>query len=219
MRLWTGLGIIALYWLATPVFGGAWLRERGHGFTATSTTWTMGGNGYFGYYSSYYGEFGLSDRLTLGIDAGVGENGIVTALIFTRLPLWQGKNGGRLALEMASGTTGQLPVMRPGVSWGRGLETPWGPGWLSVDTSAALNTVLGITTYKMDGTIGVSPSDRWKAILQVQTQVQPGISQSLKIAPSAVMRVGKHMQFEIGTSHALMGTQMTGVKLGVWVDF
>ena len=219
MRLWAGLGIVVLCCLAAPALAGAWQRDRGRWFTATSTTWTMGDYGYFGYYTSYYGEFGLSDRLTLGIDAGVDENGIVTALVFTRLPLWQGKNGGRVAMEMASGTTGQLPLIRPGVSWGRGMETPWGPGWFAIDTSAAMNTVLGTTTYKLDSTIGISPSDRWKAIFQVQSLVQPGISQSLKIAPSAVVRVGKHMQFEFGASHALMGARQTGLKLGVWVDF
>ena len=219
MRLWPGLGIALLCFLASPVLAGAWQREKGRWFMSTSSSFTIGEYGYRGYYGAYYGEYGLTDTLTLGIDAGVSETGVATVLFFTRQPVWQGKKGGRLALEIASGTSGGMPVVRPGLSWGQGLQTEWGPGWFAIDAALTQNMTTGIFTYKVDTTIGISPSDRWKAIIQFQAEFSPGLSQSLKIAPSVVMRVGKTTQLELGVSQSLLDGGQTGVKLGLWMDF
>jgi hypothetical protein len=219
MRLWPGLGIVLLCFLASPVLAGAWQREKGRWFMSTSASFTTGEYGYLGYYGAYYAEYGLTDRLTLGVDAGVSETGATTVLFFTRRPLWQGKNGGRLALEIASGTSGGMPVIRPGLSWGRGLQTKFGPGWFAIDATMPTNMTTGLATYKVDTTVGVTLSDRWKAILQFQADLSPGLSQSVKVAPSVVIRVNKLFQFELGVSQSLIGSRQTGLKLGIWVDF
>ena len=100
------------------------------------------------------------------------------------------------------------------ILWGR-----WGGGWLTVDAAAITVTATRATTYKVDATVGVSPSDRWKAILQVQTSTVPGLSFDAKLAPSVVRRFGDHVWGELGLTHTLTGPQQYGLKFGVWLEF
>lgn len=208
---------VILFLLALPAMAGPWPRGKGHWFSATSSTWTGGasGNGFVG---AHYMEYGISDKLTMVLD-GSYDQAYFNGVVYTRVPLWTSEKGHRFALEMGGGISQGWVISRAGLSYGKGIQTRWGGGWVTVDAAAITVTALRATTYKVDATVGVSPSDRWKAILQVQTSTEPGVSFEAKLAPSVVRRFGDHVWGELGLSHTLIGPQQYGLKLGVWLEF
>ncbi|MDF1803227.1 hypothetical protein [Thalassovita sp.] len=209
---------VLLCFLATPALSGAWMRAKGGWFSDVSSNWSTSDVG-TSFSTTFFGEYGLTDRLTVGLDGYVTQTGAITALYFTRTPLWSNPNGHRLALEIAGGTSAGWAVLRPGLSYGRGISSGWGPGWFAVDASATVNLGTGAVTYKVDSTVGITPSDRWKAILKFHTALPSDGGGSVRIAPSVVMRVGRMFQFEAGLNTTLWGPRQTGLKLGIWTEF
>lgn len=207
--------LVCVLLMTAPAWAGAWLRTKGGWFSSTSSTWDNSGR----IHNGFYAEYGLRDWLTIGVDAGVSSFGAVKALFFTRTSLLKSDEDHKLALEVAAGTSAGRPVLRPGLSYGRGLATPYGSGWLAIDAVAAIDLWSGTTSYKVDSTVGLSPSDSWKTILQFQTEVHPGLSHTLKIAPSVVRRVGKRTLFEVGVSETVLGGRGTAIKVGFWLEF
>ncbi|MGH1355230.1 MAG: hypothetical protein ACRBBS_09140 [Thalassovita sp.] len=191
------------------------MRDKGGWFSATSNTWSQDGS----YYNAYYAEYGLWDWMTVGVDSGITSAGAISALFFTRVPIWQSDKGHRIAFEVGGGKSAGRPISRTGLSYGRGLTTRFGGGWMAVDALALVDLWSGIASYKVDSTIGLSPSDKWKTILQFQTEVHPGIRHSMKIAPSVVRRLGKNTHFEFGLSEVVLGGRGSAVKLGIWLEF
>ncbi|MBA84541.1 MAG: hypothetical protein CML60_04070 [Rhodobacteraceae bacterium] len=208
---------VILCLLALPAQAGPWPRGKGHWFSSTSSTWSDGAFG-SGFMTSQYMEYGISDRLTMVVDVRYDQVHF-SGVAYTRIPLWTSEKGHRFALEMGGGIDRGWAISRAGLSYGKGIETRWGGGWLTVDAAAITVTATRATTYKVDATVGVSPSDRWKAILQVQTSTVPGLSFDAKLAPSVVRRFGDHVWGELGLTHTLTGPQQYGLKFGVWLEF
>ena len=76
---------------------GAWPRPEGEFFLSVSSQTTTGGRSFVSAvgdirnYTSFYAEYGWSERLTVGLDAGYGageDNAAASALVFARLPVW-----------------------------------------------------------------------------------------------------------------------------------
>ncbi len=86
-----------------PVWAGAWLREKGSAFTATSVTAFKEADGEFKYKTSFYAEWGLLPKLTLGLDAEEHQDLYGHALIFGRFPVADFGQAGRLAGEIGVG--------------------------------------------------------------------------------------------------------------------
>lgn len=214
MRVWLFL-VCVLF--ASPAWAGPWPRGQGHWFMATSSNWTQGPGGY-GFFNTFYAEYGLTEQLTMVVDATLAH-GQYSGVAYTRLPIWHSSRGHRLALEMGGGISGDQPLFRAGLSYGRGLETRWGTGWMTVDAVALVNTLTGRRSYKADMTLGLSPSNRWKMMMQVQTYMSEYGDYSATLAPSVVRRFGRSMWGELGVSHSLTGPGQTGLKLGVWIEF
>lgn len=200
---------------ASPAGAGAWLRDKGSWFSASSSTWAPDGS----FLNSYYAEYGLWEWMTIGVDSGFASDGSISALFFSRLQLWSSDKGHRIALEVGGGHSAGRPVSKTTLSYGRGISSPFGGGWFAIDAAAAIDLWSGIASYKVDSTVGVSPSDKWKAIVQFQSELHPGISHTLKVAPSVVRRVGKHAQLELGLSETVLGGRGRTVKLGLWLEF
>lgn len=217
MRVLLCLVCLLLAGLTGPVQAGPWPRGKGHWFSATSSTWIWTDLG-AGYSSGLYAEYGLTETLTLGLDGSLTD-GVISGVFFTRFPIWSSDAGHRLALELGGGMAAGGPVMRPGISYGRGLETRWGGGWMTVDAWALVDVASGAVGYKMDSTMGLSPNERWKLTLQLQTARPAGGQFTAQVAPSVVRRLGDHFWIEAGASHALTGPAQSGVKLGIWMDF
>lgn len=209
-----GFCVVFLCVLATPAFSGAWQRAQGHWFSSTSVEWGLNGAAY----TSFYGEYGAFSWLTLGLDAGRSSLGQGAALVFARAPLWASDNA-HLSLEFAAGEDADRSVVRPKLSFGRGFALGSGSGWIALDGMAVLDVGAGSVSYKLDGTLGISPNDRWKMILQTQTELTQNGNHVFKVAPSLVRRLGDHLLLEIGARETLVGGQETAIKVGFWLEY
>lgn len=228
-------GLVLLSLQAGPAMAGAWPREAGTGFVSLSQ-WQSGGGGTG--YTALYLEYGLTRRLTLGVDAGRSVAGRGKAVVFLRTPIMR-VLGGRVALELGYGEISRQPVMRPGLSWGRSLSRPRWQGWVAVDTRLEWGLDSKTLDEKTDFTLGVTlrdpqgkPED-WTFMLQLQTGVvdigkqlfllqtegiEPGAS-FLRLVPSITYELRDGMHLELAFFHALDATGSQGIKLGLWSRF
>lgn len=152
----------ALFWTVLwtgPLAAGPWPREPGHGFFALSQEEDTDGASW----SGLYGEFGLSPRLTLGLDAGRSGNGDGTALLFLQRALGRldGVNhfAGALGIGVARSGGQENPVAQAMLGWGRGfaalplgesLGQRLGPGWVAVELKHRVSAKAVRTVYAPD---------------------------------------------------------------------
>lgn len=217
-------------WLicAANAHAGAWPRGEGEVFLSFSQTVSAAPTAWGGApetYASLYAEYGLTPRLTLGLDAGHSRvAGSWTAIVYLRRALDGGAGRHRFAPELGLGARGRAgrrpePVVRPGLSWGTGLSTRWGPGWAGVESYVEYRFQTGETVLKADTTLGVKPRNGRMLILQLQAGDSAGAEPYLRIAPSLVQRVGRRSHVELGLTAGALGDDRVGVKLGSWVEF
>ncbi len=225
MRLCLTLALIFL-WSATAQ-AGPWMREKGAVFLSFSHSRFESGD-HRDNETKLYLEYGLSERFTLGLDAGQGEYyGDQSAIAFLRTPIGRSDGASRLAVEMGLGafrddlTPTATPEMtlRPGLSWGRGIDTRFGSGWITVETLAERRIGEDDTAYKADTTFGLNASDNTKLIMQFQSGDYPGSDPYLRLAPSLVREFAPGRHLELGLRHGLAGETTTGVKIGTWLSF
>ena len=190
---------------ATEAAAGAWPRPKGETFVSIATRQSTGARTLIGAvqdlhnYTSVYAEYGLTERLTLGLDAGHGsgpDEAVDAALVFARLPVWSpGEH--KVAADLGFGllADGVEPTqtrIRPGLAWGRGFESRWGGGWLGMEASYEIRLPSGEHAAKADFTAGLKPKEGWMGILQLQagayTDAEAPI---LRLAPSVVRQVGR----------------------------
>ncbi|MDQ2093490.1 hypothetical protein [Rhodalgimonas zhirmunskyi] len=200
---------------------GPWPREKGHGFLASATQVDAAAfEGPYGVYSTVYLEYGLGRNWTVGMDIGHGISGKHKLIAFLRHPVFQGESGLIAALEIGGGTVAGEPTIRPGFSLGKGLSFTNGrSGWLSLETYGELRLVSRRTDFKADATFGVTHSDRFKTIWQLQGGVSSGDPSFLRLAPSVVVRTGRQSHVELGASADIYGGDRLGLKIGLWRDF
>ncbi|MGC9370960.1 MAG: hypothetical protein ACP5DX_15590 [Paracoccaceae bacterium] len=220
---------LALALSAGPAQPGPWPREAGTGFLSLSHSVTedraRAGRPVSGY-SAVYGEFGLGRARTLGLDAGRGDRyGDWSAILFFRRALDDGRGRHRFALEFGLGGMGadgmqSQALLRPGLSWGRGLETALGPGWAALDSFVEYRLDDRNAALKADLTLGLKPRPGQMLILQVQSGDYPGADPYLRLVPSYVRRLGRSGTYlEIGLKAGLAGEETQGLKIGLWHRF
>ncbi|WP_106205180.1 hypothetical protein [Aliiruegeria haliotis] len=219
--------------------GGAWPRGKGKFFG--SLTWSSWGE-YAGYIAALTGqstttplesteeigtyfEYGLSDRLTFGLD-GYHRPAATTGstILFLRAALAPASGPNRYSTEIGVGTirdgpgTGQQ-VIRAGLAWGRGYESRFGNGWAEVDAKVGHVSEDAVFYYKADATLGLNRTDRNTWILQLQLGAiddNPGYA---RLAPSLVRRLGNRFSVEAGLLAGVQNDNSAGLKLGGWLDF
>jgi len=209
--------LFLLSFLPAHAAAGAWLREEGTGFAASSVYATAP----FGAETSYTGlylEYGLTPNLTFGLDIGRGVTGKNKTVGFVRLPVL-GTGGHRVAAELGFGQIAGERTLRPGLSYGRGLETRLGGGWLAVDAYAEYSLDSRALDLKADATLGVSRPSGQKWMLQLQAGQAREEASFLRLVPSMTFELRKGWQLELGLSKALTGARENGVKFGMWHDF
>lgn len=213
------LAVVLLLGLAPVGMAGAWLREKGTGFLSLSSQVTEPDE--YGFYrvdAGLYAEYGLTERLTLGVDAGHDMLRVSKGLVFLRLPLGRETHKTRLAMEIGAGQVGDDTALRPGLSIGRGIKLWDRYGWLNADGRVVL-AGGGAMTLESDLTFGLSITGRSKIILQLQLG-QPDIGDAYaKIAPSFVYETKPGTQLELGLTHPLTGSDLRGVSLDLWRTF
>ena len=212
---------------------GAWPRPKGETFLSfgqelsTGATTLLGAVTDIRSWSSVYAEYGLTDRLTIGLDAGRGQGEderVETALVFARLPVWSpGEH--RVAVDLGVGTLAETDAtrqtrLRLGLAWGRGIaEGRHGGGWLGMESSAELREPAGEVALKADFTAGWKPNERWMVIGQVQTGYYPVDGGIVRLAPSVVRRISPHSHLQLGATAEVVGEGALGLSGAVWFSF
>jgi hypothetical protein len=218
---------------AVPALAGAWPREKGETFLSLSQSVSSGSPALlapdqsFRSFSSVYAEYGLTDRLTIGLDAAYGwgpEADLWTGLAFARWPLAETAAGNRFAMDFGLGRridSGEGTDLRArlGLAWGRGFESGWGPGWMGIEGSAERLIPANDQVYKADFTIGLKPDADWMLILQLQTGLYPEADPLARIAPSVARRITDRLRAQLGVDTTIAGARSYGVKLSAWWSF
>lgn len=209
--------ILALLSPVAPARAGPWMRETGKGLAVISA---YPGANAASSYAGLYAEYGLTPRLTAGIDTGRAASGRAKAIAFLRraLPL-PGPPAMVASAEIGLGRVARQAVLRPGLSLGYGLDGKLGTGWLALDTMAEIGLTRRTRALKTDLTLGLRPRDGLQAMLQLQTgrsAVDPPVA---RLVPSLVMELRGGAQLELGLTHSLRGPRDTGAKIALWRRF
>ncbi|MFQ6547701.1 hypothetical protein AADZ90_007065 [Aestuariibius sp. 2305UL40-4] len=218
---------VVAYLLASVIAGsaqaGAWPRGDGNVFLSFGRTSSVTAPPEVlkGRDLSLFFEYGLTDDLTAGIDLSTGSNGqTATALAFARHPILQDFTDHPVAVTLALGIEDleggvSVPLLRAGLSWGRGLEK----GWLTIDTFYTTAPNSQRTDWKSDVTLGRRFGDHVKGIVQFQTSVSTSGALYSKFAPSGVVTVVEGLDVEIGAIQPIAGDDEIQLKIGVWMSF
>lgn len=233
------LALLALYLIGPCASAGPWPREQGQTFL--SATYETGGPDD---HASLYAEYGLSKRLTLGLDVGATADKTKKAIGFARWPVGGTDRPLRMAAQLGLGYAerwrippfklvitgggplpplpGPRPKMRPvlqsGFSLGRGLTILGHDGWVTLDTLAETDEELA-TQYTADATGGLKTRKGHMLIVQLQTGASDTGKTWAKLAPSFVMTFSKATQLEVGLTTGLTGGDHTAARFGLWQKF
>jgi hypothetical protein len=207
--------VVFLCAFANTALAGAWQRTPGEWFAASAVNWGLAGSRS----TSFYAEYGVFPRLTMGIDGWVSDRGALSVLAFARIPLWRSEGGHRIAVEFAGGTQAGQSHLQSSLSYGRGLEYDWMSGWVAIDAKTAINLETGAPSFKLDSTLGVRANDRWTFMMQSLSAYDPEQHPVLKLAPSVLRRIGRGTHVELGVVETVLGGQGTALKLGLWLEF
>lgn len=223
---------------ASEAAAGAWPREKGAAFFSLSQTMSTGTQTLLAptldisSYTGLYAEYGLTEKLTIGLIAGKGgdigsgqsDSDVTSILGFARYPIWSHDSGHRVAFDLGVGTIedttdGLQQRIRPGLAWGYGFESRWGGGWLGIETSLDYRQPTGDTAFKADLTAGIKPNDRYMYIFQVQSGRYPNAEPLVRIAPSFVRKMSDHFHLQLGGFVGAKGDDSIGGTIAVWASF
>ncbi|TMV65391.1 hypothetical protein FGG78_33785 [Thioclava sp. BHET1] len=217
----------------TLAMAGPWARAPGSGFLALSREQGAHPDSW----SALYAEFGLSSRVTLGLDVGRSDADDGTALVTLQRSLGARDSKEQFALSLGLGrirsAAGTAALGQIGLSWGRGLTAPQ-RGWLSLDmryriAAHDLSTPLfdtGTTIHrqpraalKADLTLGLKPSPGFWPIGQIQlTRAQGGATTS-RLSLGLVTPVRPGLRLEGALLTPISGGGEPLVKIGTWLEF
>jgi hypothetical protein len=203
--------------LSGPVLAGAWLRDEGRAFLSFSVTledpqdWGAPEG-----YGAFYGEYGLTPDLTLGLDLGTDEDGTAKGFAFAVLPI--NRDGMLVNFEIGAGVDEGDPALRPGLSIGRPITLAGLGGWFSLDARATV-TQDHHPVISSDTTLGLNTHDRVKVILQLQQGGEVSDPDWLRVASSVIWQIEPGRHLEIGATAGITGVETLGLTLGIWQEF
>lgn len=213
--------VIFLLLIAPPVAGGPWMRAPGHGFVSISTEVPLSPDATRWTYNAAYAEYGLTPRLAIGLDMGMNLDDSGKALVFLRTPLLQDRLSWPLAVELGAGAHFRQglaePVLRPGLSLGRSLDTGWGPVWAVADLSATYRGEQGDVLPKLDLVLGLDRTARSSFVLRLTTEKWPGQDVVFTAEPSIVHSFHERARLQVGLALRSDGLP-PALKLGIWTD-
>lgn len=241
-----GIALTLLTFWTGAACAGAWPRPEGSGFVSLAYEATTPRAALlpealaldpvpeiFGY-QSIFAEYGLTDRITLGLDAGGEENPDTwSGVAFVRIPLDKGAGRHRWAAQLGVGqrrylADGPFPgqefdttelIVRPLLAWGTGFDNRLGTGWLGAETSIEWRQDTAGHPVKLDLTAGLNLNDKTFAMIQLQTGDFPQANPYAKLVPTVVRRIRPWVAVETGLILGLHGDDSIGGRLAVWFDF
>lgn len=211
---------------AAPSCGlaGAWPRGTGNIFVAASAemTWPKGRAIELpDIYGGTYLEYGLNARVTLGLDVGstdITRPDRLKTITFARYTITPSNQLSQIAFDFGAGTFLGEPVVRLGVSYGKGFTFSGRQSWVAVDAHSlqAINTQQFATS--IDATFGVSMK-RGKLMGQVSAFQAFDRTQNASFTPSFAYDIGHGRHLEIGARIGLTGKPDPALKIGIWQEF
>lgn len=219
--MWRVLGflhalVLCLY--AGQAEAGAWPRQKGALFVSTANYGPIPTVGVQGTFTSVYLEYGLTDKITVGLDLGRGVSGKSKTVVFGRIPIGPTDGKWRFAAELGIGKIAGEQVIRPGLSIGRSVDWADG-GWLSLDLTSEVQQTGARLDIKGDFTFGLRLSPRLTAMVQIQGGLPHKEPDFLRIVPSILFDMRRKEKLEFGLSHDFMNPGVPGIKVGYWKDF
>ncbi|MBI6628583.1 hypothetical protein [Pontibaca salina] len=216
----------------------AWLREKGSGFVSTAGV-LRGPSSAPQYETRIYADYGVLGHLTLGIDlnqkGAVSESSQVSMLsgharIFMRLPFTPDAWRMRYTLELGTGIyvrdtnlhTEKIERLRMhtvALALGRGFDSPWGPGWLTAQTTVERREALADPIYKLDASIGLSNKRLFRPLLKVAATRVADDPVSWSLTPTILIGSGKKATWAAGLERTFGPNASVGLELGFWREF
>lgn len=222
MRSPAALAGLMLLLCADPAQAGAWPKKAGEGFATVAVRlgWPQDLGDWTSMeptqdYSTLYLEYGLTDRLTLGLDLGHSVSGAGKTVLFLQYPILNRESGPKVSAQLGFGVISGERVVRPGLAAGWGLPH----GWATVEAVAETYPDDGRTDLKLDMTWGRNLARDRKLIVQLQTGLPHGRDPFARLAPSVVLPLRGALRIEAGATWGLTGDSSMGLKLGLWTEF
>jgi len=205
---------------ALPAQSGAWLRDVDQRFSSTTAT-LRSTDGAQTHELSYYTDYGLLPWLTLGLD--LNDNGTSGhVLAFARVPWGDQPPTRHVAAELAVGSSHYLnnwhPMYKLTLSYGRALDSRWGPGWLAVDAAYEKRGDAD-ASYKLDTTLGLNDPRHIRPMLQIELTQIPAKPLFYTITPSILFPLKRNTQVQVGIEHRVTTQRSLGLKIGLWRRF
>lgn len=211
--------------LPTALAAGAWPREVGGVFLSLRRDWERAG-GARERSASAYGEYGLTERITLG--GQWSDHSSIWTLPraggFLRVALGDPAAANRFAASLGLSTVPDMPMagaearLDLGLHWGRGFASRFGAGWATASyiRRVSLGGAAGIDD--LSGTIGLRPRDGVMAMLSASRYRDAGGTHD-KLAPALGLRLRDGV-WAVGTyTHQVGGGERRALGLSLWLDF
>jgi len=224
--LYFAVTLIAITVSASAAWAGAWPREVGRTFLSFGSSFDVAYDdpgGTRDQFHTLYVEHGLRPKLTLGLDAGISDQGHYSLVVFLRHPMMEKSENHRFAFQGGFGlredAAGSDYLVQGGFAWGKGIDTRFGSGWMSMDTTLEYRIESADLVTKMDFTIGLKPKPRTKLMLQIQTGVEAGNDPFVRLAPSIARQFGEGRHLVLEAHFGVLNDDKAGIKLGTWLEF
>lgn len=219
----------SLLWCMTfpaPLAAGAWMQTPGTGFSSLDLRYRVTGDT-TGRELGFYGAYGLSDRITLGLDINDAATDQAHALAFVRIPLRQASGGWQLSTEVAAGLNHEagywLVMHRYGLSVGRSLS--WGrrSGWASADLSRESRSGGRTKAWKLDATLGLNARENRNLAPMLQIEIyQPDHGDAaFAVLPTWRFSRGEGRTWVAGLEvrKSAATAPVLGIRFGLWQSF
>ncbi|MDF1669849.1 MAG: hypothetical protein P1U83_09555 [Roseovarius sp.] len=210
------LVMVFLVMLGAQAHAGAWMRSKGEGFLSFNVEYNPEVKSTF---TSLFIEYGITPRITSGVDLGFADDTLYKAVAFGRYPLSAPDTDWQVSLEMGMGVAEDEAVLRPGLMLGRGLELGKLSGWLSIEALAYYEVDQDDVNVSTDLTLGVNLRKDLKLLVQLQNGNQPMNPDYLDLATSVVVKKAPGLHLELGVKTGLKDTGSAAFKLGLWHKF
>ena len=209
--------------LASKADAGAWPRAEGTGFASVSHRLAYSADnvaaGPQSQYTALYLEYGLTPRLTLGLDAGRSVSGDGKIVLFAGWPVKSTDTGHMLSIQLGLGQIDGAGVVRPGLAYGYGFDRGQASGWFAADAMAEIAVSSGKADLKLDLTLGLA----WPSGRKVYGQIQAGRPDAAptfaRIAGAVVWPGRQGYATEVGVEYGVIGDTSVQLKVGLWRDF
>lgn len=141
-------------------------------------------------------------------------------LVFASIPLIAPNGTDRVSASLGVGARARpdmavATLIRPGLSWGRGLSD----GWLAIDASTTHNSLDQQWRPKLDLTWGYDVTDRWTTIAQVQTGHGTDGDHYAKLVNSISYIATDTYRINLGWVQAMTGDKGGAINLEIWAQY